>query len=76
MFRLDSITFVDLVVDTQRAMSAAAIAAIHDDIARMPMQYNTLIGDMGSSLSGGQRQRVILARAFYKQPDCNRRCWP
>jgi ATP-binding cassette subfamily B protein RaxB len=68
MFRLDSITFVDLVVDTQRAMSAAAIAAIHDDIARMPMQYNTLIGDMGSSLSGGQRQRVILARAFYKQP--------
>ena len=37
MFRLDSITFVDLVVDTQRAMSAAAIAAIHDDIARMPM---------------------------------------
>jgi ABC-type bacteriocin/lantibiotic exporter with double-glycine peptidase domain len=68
MFRLDSITFFDPVVDIQRAMSAAAIAAIHDDIARMPMQYNTLIGDMGSSLSGGQRQRVILARAFYKQP--------
>jgi len=65
---LDNITFFDPVVDTQRAMSAAAIAAIHDDIARMPMQYNTLIGDMGSSLSGGQRQRVILARAFYKQP--------
>ncbi|MFM7294878.1 MAG: ATP-binding cassette domain-containing protein [Burkholderiales bacterium] len=65
---LDNITFFDPVVDIQRAMSAAAIAAIHDDIARMPMQYNTLIGDMGSSLSGGQRQRVILARAFYKQP--------
>jgi ABC-type bacteriocin/lantibiotic exporter with double-glycine peptidase domain len=31
-------------------------------------QYNTLIGDMGSSPSCGQRQRVILARAFYKQP--------
>ena len=65
---MDNITFFDPVVDTQRAMTAAAIAAIHDDIARMSMQYNTLIGDMGSSLSGGQRQRVILARAFYKQP--------
>ncbi|MCA3035444.1 MAG: ATP-binding cassette domain-containing protein, partial [Rhodocyclaceae bacterium] len=65
---LDNITFFDPVADTQRAMAAAAIAAIHDDIVRMPMQYNTLIGDMGSSLSGGQRQRVVLARAFYKQP--------
>lgn len=65
---MDNITFFDPVVDQPRAMAAAAISAIHDDIARMPMQYNTLIGDMGSSLSGGQRQRVILARAFYKQP--------
>jgi ATP-binding cassette subfamily B protein RaxB len=32
------------------------------------MQYNTLIGDMGSSLSGGQKQRLLLARALYKQP--------
>jgi len=34
----------------------------------MPMTYNTLIGDMGSSLSGGQKQRVLLARALYHQP--------
>jgi ATP-binding cassette subfamily B protein RaxB len=34
----------------------------------MPMAYNTLIGDMGSSLSGGQKQRVLLARALYRQP--------
>ena len=32
------------------------------------MQYNTLVGDMGSSLSGGQKQRIILARALYSQP--------
>ena len=34
----------------------------------MPMAYDTLIGDMGSSLSGGQRQRVLLARALYRRP--------
>ncbi|MDP9421290.1 MAG: ATP-binding cassette domain-containing protein, partial [Pseudomonadota bacterium] len=41
---------------------------IHDDIARMPMGYETLVGDMGSSLSGGQKQRVLLARALYRAP--------
>ena len=34
----------------------------------MPMAYNTLTGDMGTSLSGGQKQRLLLARALYKEP--------
>src|SRR3954470_1399969 len=34
----------------------------------MPMTYNSVVGDMGSSLSGGQKQRVLLARALYRQP--------
>lgn len=34
----------------------------------MPMGYQTLVGDMGSSLSGGQKQRLILARALYRRP--------
>ncbi|MFN7398413.1 MAG: ATP-binding cassette domain-containing protein [Sandaracinobacter sp.] len=34
----------------------------------MPMAYESLVGDMGSSLSGGQRQRVLIARALYRQP--------
>lgn len=46
----------------------AARAAILDDIRRMPMGFETLVGDMGGALSGGQKQRVILARALYKQP--------
>ena len=44
------------------------MACIHDEIMRMPMAYNSLIGDMGSALSGGQRQRIILARALYRRP--------
>ncbi|MBL0612461.1 peptidase domain-containing ABC transporter [Aeromonas jandaei] len=46
----------------------ATAAAIHEEIMAMPMQYETMVGDMGSILSGGQKQRVSLARALYKRP--------
>lgn len=55
-------------IDTDKMVQAASIACLHDDIMRMPMQYQTLIGDMGSALSGGQRQRLLLARALYREP--------
>lgn len=64
----DNIALFDPEVDQQRVESAARMAAVHEDIAAMPMGYNTLIGDMGTSLSGGQKQRVLLARALYRQP--------
>ncbi|HEX2135779.1 MAG TPA: peptidase domain-containing ABC transporter [Microvirga sp.] len=64
----DNICFFDPVFDQERMIECARIARIHDEIMAMPMAYNTLIGDMGSSLSGGQKQRVLLARALYRQP--------
>lgn len=64
----DNIALFDEQVDMARVVAAAGAASIHDDITRMPMQYETLVGDMGSSLSGGQKQRVLLARALYRQP--------
>lgn len=54
--------------DMRRVEEAAELACIHNDIQRMPMQYMTLVGHMGSTLSGGQRQRVMIARAIYRQP--------
>lgn len=47
----------------------AARASILEDIRKMPMGLETLVGDMGSTLSGGQKQRVVLARALYRRPD-------
>ncbi|QXX74011.1 peptidase domain-containing ABC transporter [Methylovirgula sp. HY1] len=47
---------------------SAACAAILDDIRRMPMGFETFVGDMGSTLSGGQKQRIVLARALYQKP--------
>lgn len=64
----DNIAFFDPDMEMERVMAAAAAAQVHDDIGRMPMQYLSLVGDMGSALSGGQRQRVLLARALYRRP--------
>jgi ATP-binding cassette subfamily B protein RaxB len=64
----ENIAFFDPQTDQSRLEAAAKLAAIHDDIVRMPMGYNTLAGDMGTGLSGGQKQRVLLARALYKKP--------
>lgn len=64
----DNISFFDPEHDQARIEAAARLAAVHDEIAAMPMGYHSLIGDMGSSLSGGQKQRVILARALYRNP--------
>jgi ATP-binding cassette subfamily B protein RaxB len=64
----DNICFFDQASDTEWMIRCAEMAAVHDDIMMMPMAYNTLIGDMGSSLSGGQKQRILLARALYRRP--------
>jgi ATP-binding cassette subfamily B protein RaxB len=64
----DNICFFDPGFDDKRIVLCARIARIHEEIMRMPMTYNSLVGDMGSSLSGGQKQRVLLARALYRNP--------
>ena len=64
----DNISFFDAQMDSARVEQCAKQAAIFDEISAMPMGFQTLVGDMGSSLSGGQKQRVLLARALYKQP--------
>ena len=64
----ENISFFDPEVDLHRVQYCAVTAAIHDEITKMPMGYNTLVGDIGTGLSGGQKQRLLLARALYQNP--------
>jgi len=64
----DNIGFFDAQPDFERMVECAQMSALHEDIERMPMGYQTLVGDMGTVLSGGQKQRLLLARALYKRP--------
>ncbi len=64
----DNISFFDPSPERGWLEQCARVAAVHDDVAAMPMGYHTLIGDMGTALSGGQKQRLLIARALYKRP--------
>jgi len=64
----DNIAMNDVEATPEKVIEACQLAHVHDDILRMPMAYQTLVGGMGATLSGGQKQRVLLARALYKKP--------
>ena len=65
---MDNIAFFDENIDLEQVYHVAKLAYVHDVIKALPMGYETLVGELGSSLSGGQKQRVLLARALYKRP--------
>jgi ATP-binding cassette subfamily B protein RaxB len=64
----ENISGFDEQIDMQLVRVCAELAQIRTDIERMPMGYESLVGDMGSTLSGGQKQRVLIARALYRRP--------
>jgi ATP-binding cassette, subfamily B, bacterial CvaB/MchF/RaxB len=65
----ENISFFDEKIDQDKVERVAKLAFVHEEILKMAMGYNTLVGDMGTALSGGQKQRVLLARALYRDPD-------
>ncbi|MBV9788267.1 MAG: peptidase domain-containing ABC transporter, partial [Chloroflexi bacterium] len=64
----ENISLVNPLLPLSAIERAARIASIHDDIAALPLGYDTFIGDGGVTLSGGQRQRLALARALVNEP--------
>ncbi|MBO0679150.1 peptidase domain-containing ABC transporter [Mycolicibacterium sp. S2-37] len=64
----ENVALVDPGLSLERLQEAAKLAGIAEDIAAMPMGWDTPLVDAGASLSGGQRQRLALARALAARP--------
>ena len=47
---------------------AARVAHIAEFIERLPLKWETTVGERGLKLSGGEKQRVSIARTLLKQP--------
>ena len=49
-------------------IAAARAAHAHEFILRLPLGYDSLVGERGQGLSGGERQRISIARALLIDP--------
>jgi ATP-binding cassette subfamily B protein len=63
-----NISMSDEIIDTEKLLYAAKIANLDNFVTRLPLKYNTIIGQNGRGLSQGQKQRILIARAIYKMP--------
>ncbi|MGR4050907.1 peptidase domain-containing ABC transporter [Kosakonia cowanii] len=64
----ENICGFDETTDEKWMIECAKASYIHTVIIKMPMGYDTLIGELGEGLSGGQKQRLFIARALYRKP--------
>ena len=65
---LSNIALGDFEPDTTKLLALSARLGITDFVERLPLRFDTPLGEHGATLSGGQRQRLAIARALYREP--------
>jgi ATP-binding cassette subfamily B protein len=65
---LDNIRYGMPGATLEEVIVAARAANAHDFVCKLPLGYDTLVGERGHTLSGGERQRVSIARAILRDP--------
>ena len=63
-----NIAFGDSDLEEEYVKHCAELAAASEFIEKLPMKYETIVGERGVGLSGGQKQRISLARALAVKP--------
>ena len=64
----DNICYSHHDYDEKMMIESANVAQAHEFIDKLPLKYDTRIGERGQTLSDGQKQRLSIARAIYKKP--------
>ncbi|KAI5352185.1 hypothetical protein L3X38_005076 [Prunus dulcis] len=64
----DNILFGKEGASMEHVISAAKAANAHDFIVKLPLGFDTQVGQFGVQLSGGQKQRISIARAIIRDP--------
>lgn len=65
----DNIQWANSEATDEEIIAACEKAHASDFIAKLPGNFDYIVGDRGDLLSGGQKQRLALARALVRQPD-------
>ena len=66
---IDNIALDDMNPEWEKVLQLCKDVGIIEFIEKLPMGFNTNIGENGAQLSGGQRQRIAIVRALYRDPE-------
>ena len=64
----DNIAFGKDKATDKEIMESIRIASFEEDLKKMNLGLDTMIGEKGVSISGGQKQRISIARALIRNP--------
>lgn len=64
----ENILYSNPSLSEEELLRISKLSEAHEFIDKLPLGYNTVVGERGHRLSGGQRQRISIARALIKNP--------